>query len=185
MNIRQAKNLYSTQLNRLREQQKILFDKQKNMQKESNNILEYEEKNGVILELSNSLEKQIDKTQNFLDNLSVLSSYIHNAQAIKQQSDTSAEYTENIAKCMEIARRISEGSKVPYCDERKLMKYNLKLYMAAKNISMMNKSDEEYKSLWEEEEEENKINSKRTDNTEIDFDIALPELAEIPDFSDL
>ena len=43
------------------------------MQKESNNTSEYEEKNGVILELSNSLEKQIDKTQKFLDHLSVLS----------------------------------------------------------------------------------------------------------------
>ena len=43
--------------------EKILFEKQKNMQKESNNTSEYEEKNGVILELSNSLEKQIDKTQ--------------------------------------------------------------------------------------------------------------------------
>ena len=65
MNIREAKNLYSTQLNKLREQQKILFEKQKNMQKESNNTSEYEEKNGVILELSNSLEKQIDNTEVF------------------------------------------------------------------------------------------------------------------------
>ncbi len=187
MNIREAKNLYSTQLNKLREQQKILFEKQKNMQKESNNTSEYEEKNGVILELSNSLEKQIDKTQKFLDHLSVLSNCIHNAQATKQQVDTTAEYTENIAKCMEIARRISEGAKVPYSDERKLMKYNLKLYMAAKNISMMNQSDKEYKSLWEEEEEKNKTNSNSelTDNTEIGFDIDIPELTEIPDFSDL
>ena len=88
---------------------------------------------------------------------------------------------------MEIARRISEGAKVPYSDERKLMRYNLKLYMAAKNISMMNQSDKEYKSLWEEEEEKNKTNSNSelTDNTEIGFDIDIPELTEIPDFSDL
>ena len=51
----------------------------------------------------------------------------------------------------------------------------------------MNLSYKEYKSLWEEEEEKNKTNSNSelTDNTEIGFDIDIPELTEIPDFSDL
>ena len=62
----------------------------------------------VILELSNSLEKQIDKTQKFLDHLSVLSNCIHNAQATKQQVDTTAEYTENISKPISVLSVSSE-----------------------------------------------------------------------------
>ena len=56
-------------------------------------------------------------------------------------------------KIMETARRIMKGDIVPPQDEEKLMKYNFKLYMAAKNMAVMAKEHEEDESLWDDEEE--------------------------------
>lgn len=187
MKIGEARQIYSVQLNKLKEQKRKLLEKQQKMKKNQNNTQEeYQEKNGVILELSDTLQKHIDKTQNFMNQLSILSNTIYNAEVTKQQGEAMSEYAEDTAKCMEIARRISTGGKVPYFDEKKLMKYNLKLYMAAKNIAMMNteKSHKKYKSLWEEEEDIEKtesISSETADNREISSNIELPEITNLPE----
>ncbi len=54
---------------------------------------------------------------------------------------------------MEVARRIMKGAKVPASDEKKLMEYSMELYMAAKNMAVLNenKKKEEYDSLWDDE----------------------------------
>lgn len=60
-----------------------------------------------------------------------------------------------MAKIMEAARRIGKGAKVPASDEKKLMDYSMEMYLAAKNLAMLNeqKKREKYKSLWEDEDE--------------------------------
>ena len=60
------------------------------------------------------------------------------------------EYSEDMIKIMEVARRIMKGAKVPASDEKKLMEYSMELYMAAKNMAVLNenKKKEEYDSLW-------------------------------------
>ena len=71
---------------------------------------------------------------------------------------------EDMAKLMEIARRIARGDKVPAKDERKLMEFNSELYQAAKAAAMLhaNKKHKEHKSMFDEEENnniKNKLNS--------------------------
>ena len=62
-----------------------------------------------------------------------------------------------MGKIMEVARRIGKGARVPANDEKKVMDYSMELYMAAKNLAMLNKMNkkkkEEYDSLWGDEEE--------------------------------
>ena len=71
----------------------------------------------------------------------------------QQQSEAMEESAAEELKILETARRIMKGDIVPPQDEEKLMKYNFKLYMAAKNMAVMAKEHEEDDSLWEDEEE--------------------------------
>ena len=88
------------------------------------------------------------------------------------------EYGEEVAKCLEIARRIANGDKVPASDEKKLMDFNMEVYMAAKNMAVMNadKKHKEYDSLWEEKEEkgESPDPMEIADDTEIN--VELPDI---------
>lgn len=82
-------------------------------------------------------------------------------------------------KCLEIFRRIAKGDKVPATDERKLMEFDGKMYMMAKNMSVvhMGKEGEKWDSLWDEEsekKEEDPDPSEVGENTEVD--IVMPEV---------
>ena len=109
---------------------------------------------GVILELT-ALEEEYNKMTKFMEEFHMYRNALQNGEAARQQGEAMAEYTEDVVKCMEIARRISRGAKVPPYDEKKLMEFNFEMYMTAKNAAMINshKSRKEYKSLWEDEEE--------------------------------
>jgi len=80
---------------------------------------------------------------------------VWNAEVSRQQSDVMQEKSDDMAKIMEVARRIGKGAKVPASDEKKLMDYSMEVYLAAKNLAMLNerKKREKYKSLWEDEDE--------------------------------
>lgn len=87
-------------------------------------------------------------------------------EMLKQQLESGKaeeDVFEDMAKIMEIARRISAGDKVPAADEKKLMEFNFKLYMVAKSAAMVNekKNPKEYDSMFNDEEEDNEeINAK-------------------------
>lgn len=78
-----------------------------------------------------------------------------------QASKKEAEAYHDLAKIMEIARRISNGDRVPAADEKKLMEFSEDLYQTAKAAAMINEDKEhkEYDSLFEEEDE-NDVKSK-------------------------
>ena len=77
-----------------------------------------------------------------------------------------------LAKIMEIVRRIANGDKVPHKDEKKLLEYNSKLYMAAKAAASLrhNKKPKKYKSLYEDEEksQEQISEEKQEETLEVD-----------------
>lgn len=91
-------------------------------------------------------------------------------KALKKMLEEQLESSENtkddfmeLAKIMEIVRRIANGDKVPAKDEKKLLEYNSKLYMAAKAAASLrhNKKPKKYKSLYEEEEkQQNQMNEE-------------------------
>lgn len=77
--------------------------------------------------------------------------YQEQLEAGKQE----AEAFKDMAKIMEVARRIANGDKVPPEDEKKLMEFNPDLYQAAKAAAIVNahKKHKEYDSLFEEDED--------------------------------
>lgn len=81
----------------------------------------------------------------------------------KQQSEAAEEMGEEMGKLLTVARRIMHGDIVPANDEKKLMEFDDELYQMAKNIGMMKKLEKrkKYKSLWEEEEEREKVDALR------------------------
>lgn len=167
MKISEAASMYRVQLSQQRSQRKELLNQKEKLEKQAQSAKKSGA--GVTLELSDEYKKRM---QEFEEKIDILNSEIKenekgldgiietevgifNAENSKQQADAMKKYAEDMAKCLEIARRISNGDKVPATDEKKLMDFNMEIYMAAKNMSVMNqeKKHKEYDSLWGDEEE--------------------------------
>ncbi len=167
MKISEAASMYRVQLSQQRSQRKELLNQKEKLEKQTQSAKKSGA--GVTLELSDEykkrmqeLEEKIDilnseikENEKGLDGIIETEVGIFNAENSKQQADAMKKYAEDMAKCLEIARRISNGDKVPATDEKKLMDFNMEIYMAAKNMSVMNqeKKHKEYDSLWGDEEE--------------------------------
>ena len=109
-----------------------------------------------MLELTlEALDEKQEEYQDYLSRLSETYCAYWNAAVADQQADASAEYAADMAKIMEVARRIMRGDIVPACDEKKLMEYNQEMYQTAKNVGAMvrRQKREKYDSLWGDEEE--------------------------------
>lgn len=169
MKIGEAQKAYREQLGILRGQ-KIDYVKQreenrKKMEEAQKKSLEQ----GVTFELSDAylqrekelqekideLSGQIKNNEKTLDELIEQEVGIFNSVVAEQQGDAMKEYGEEMAKCLEIARRISRGDRVPAQDEKKLMDFNMEIYQMAKEMAAMNmdKKHKEWDSLWGDEEE--------------------------------
>lgn len=176
MKIGEAKKIYSAQLNSLWSRKRELT-----------NALKEQEESGLggqnnfdRVELSRELSQvdaEYEQMHSFMEKLQIRETAIHNAEVSKQQCEAYAKAADDMAKCMEIARRISSGAKVPSKDERKLMEYSSELYMAAKNMAFLNAQAKrkEYDSLWKDEEEQGETASARDIADNADVNIPLPE----------
>lgn len=192
MKIGEAKKAYAAQLRTQRNQKRELLKQQEEYKKKMNLEAGNNGGNsqaGVTLELSDeykammklqeqidTLTEQIEKNQKGLDGLLETEAGIVNSESAKQQGDAMKKYGEDMAKCLEISRRIANGDKVPATDEKKLMDFSMELYMAAKNMAVMNmdKKHKEHDSLWGDEEEKEYADPVETAaNTEVNID--MPE----------
>lgn len=175
MKIKEAWQAYSAQLDVLRDQRSTLSKMLKDSETGGTGMQIYDRVE-LTRELS-SVDAQIEETFNGREKIIETWGAVANGEAAKQQSSTVAEALKNLPKILEVYRRISSGAKVPAEDEQKLMEYDLKLYMLAKQAALMAKrNDEEYDSLWGEEEQDNgeqKDPAEVADGTEIA--VASPE----------
>ena len=73
----------------------------------------------------------------------------------KEASEAQEEGIGDLARAMEIARRILDGDIVPAQDEKFLMEFNSEMYMRVKSMAKLKEEPEKYDSLLEEEEEDN------------------------------
>ena len=111
-------------------------------------------KQAATLEISlEALNKQKEEYMKHNEKIAEMECAYANMIVSQQQSEAMEESAAEELKILETARRIMKGDIVPPQDEEKLMKYNFKLYMAAKNMAVMAKEHEEDDSLWEDEEE--------------------------------
>lgn len=190
MKIGEAQKAYRQQLNLLRGQKRDFVNQREENRKKMEEAKKKSEEQGVTFEFSEAylerekelqekideLSGQIKKDEKTLDDLINQEVGIFNSIVSEQQADAMKEYGEEMAKCLEIARRISRGDKVPAQDEKKLMDFNMDIYKMAKNMAAinMNKEHEEWDSLWgEEEEKEYEDPKEAAENAETN--VGMPE----------
>lgn len=194
MKIAEARSAYATQLSVQRGQRAQLLKQKEKLEQEKTNRLGAGSEtggNGVSLELSDEylkrfteLQEQIDtltdqikKNEKSLDDVIEMEVGIANSEVAKQQGDAMEEAAKDMAKCLEIARRISRGDKVPARDEQKLMEFNMEIYQMAKNMATMNmnKKHKEWESLWDDEEEKQEYADPMETAADTEMNIAMPE----------
>lgn len=158
MTIGEARKIYSGQIHEFWNQKLSLAKQKKELEAKANAAGtekgRYSEQTAT-LELSyQAVTEKYDEYHDFMQQLTELHSAYFNEEASRQQADAMEEYTKDLGKIMETARRIAHGDKVPMSDEKKLMEFNMEMYMAAKNMASINQSQKqkEYDSLWKEEE---------------------------------
>lgn len=188
MKINEAQKIYRQQLSFLRGQKSDYLKQQKENREKLEEARKKSEEKGVTFELSEAymerekelqekideLSGQIKNNEKTLDDLIDQEVGIFNSIVSEQQADAMKEYGEEMAKCMEIARRISRGDHVPAQDEKKLMDFNMDIYKMAKEMAAVNmdKDHREWDSLWGEEEEkeyEDPFESSRNAETNVEM----------------
>lgn len=190
MKIGEAQKLYRQQISLLRGQKSDFVKQQKENREKMEAARKESAEQGVTFELSDAylerekelqekideLSGQIKNNEKTLDDLIDQEVGIFNSIASKQQADAMKEYGEEMAKCLEIARRISRGDRVPAQDEKKLMDFNMDIYKMAKEMAAVN-MDEEHKdwdSLWGDEEEK-EYEDPREVSENAETDVGMPE----------
>ena len=158
MKIGEAQQIYRSQVKAYQEQKSAVSKQLQNvrarMEHSTVNREQYE-KEAATLELTlDALKGKQEEYQDYLDKLAEQYCAYWNATVADQQADAAKEYTINLGKIMEVARRIMRGGIVPAADEKKLMEYSRELYQAAKNIGSLvqHGKKEKYKSLWDDDE---------------------------------
>ena len=133
----------------------------------------------ATLELSiGALNEKFDENQEVLDRLTDQYVSVFNAEASKQQKDAMEDAAMEMSKILETARRIGKGARVPATDEKKVMEYSMDLYLAAKNLAMLNKMNQKkkdkYDSLWGDEEDKQEYDPEgKAENAETS--VGMPE----------
>lgn len=113
------------------------------------------ESEAATLELTlDALKEKQEEYQDYLSDLAEQYCAYWNTTAAEQQADAAEDYAVDMAKIMEVARRIMRGAVVPAADEKKLMEYSEEMYQTAKSVGAMvrRQKKEKYDSLWGDEE---------------------------------
>ncbi len=176
MKISEARAVYAAEIRKYHEQ-KTAISKQKKALEEQNKLgigskEDYEDQM-VKLDLSyEEVSDKYDAYHKYMEYLNTLHMAISNAESAKQQGEAVKKAADDMGKILEVARRIASGAKVPPEDERKVMEFSMELYMTCKSMAMVNKSDEEYDSLWGDDEgaPEAVDPMEKADNTEVGMD---------------
>ncbi len=162
MKIGEAQQQYREQVHLCRQQKSALTKQLEEVRKklqhfpQDKEIQEKYQSEAATLELTlDALDEKESEYQEYLDQLSERYCAYWNATVAEQQKDASKEYAADVAKIMEVARRIMKGAIVPASDEKKLMEFSQDIYQVAKNIGSMARREkkEKYDSLWEDEKE--------------------------------
>jgi predicted GH43/DUF377 family glycosyl hydrolase len=152
MKIEDARVRYNVQIKTYYSKQKELYAQKQKLEekiKTTENGAEVYKDESAILELQYSaVDEKRQEYQDYMDKLMEQWRMISDKIASKQQSDAMADQAK---------------------DEKKLMEFDPKLYMMAKNAAAMLEIQKrkEHKSLWEDEEEKEQVSAtEEANNTE-------------------
>ncbi len=158
MKISEVRIQYSQQIKSYREQQVLLANRKKELEQKiratSDGVTIFANEAATLELQMNAVNEKQSEYKDYMEKLMEQWAAVANMESAKQQGEAMEEYAIDMAKIMEVARRIMKGGIVPAEDEKKLMEYSMELYQAAKNIGALAKEREEYDTLWEEEPKE-------------------------------
>lgn len=186
MKIGEARKTYSAPLREFWEEKKSLAKQKKALDEKIKATPSGKEefaKEAVTLDLSyRAVSEKYEEYSKTMEQIMAQHTALFNAEVFKQQGEAMEEYSEDMIKIMEVARRIMKGAKVPASDEKKLMEYSMELYMAAKNMAVLNenKKKEEYDSLWDDEKKEENPDPDEVAN-DAEYGGGTPEIMEVSD----
>lgn len=130
-------------------------------------------------EKEKAANKEVEKAANLRISEEARKMWQEQAEAANEAGDAFAD----MAKMMEIARRIARGDRVPPKDEKKLMEFSDELYQASKAAAMVakNRNPKKHKTLFPDEEEnaENKLNEEENDVMETVETAAVEETGNV------
>ncbi len=184
MKVQEAQKLYRAQRATIIDRRRKLVKKKEELDKKVKTAFDSEKREvyaneAATLELTiGALNEKFDENQEVLDRLTQQYVSVFNAEVSKQQKDAMEDAALEMGKIMETARRIGKGARVPATDEKKVMDYSMELYLAAKNLALLNKmkdkKKEEYDSLWGDEEEKQEYDPEgKAENA--DTSVGAPE----------
>ena len=185
MKISEARQQYSVQIKAYREQHAILSKKKNELEQKirttPDGVTVFANEAATLELQMNAVKDKQNEYRDYMDKLMEQWAATANMEVAKQQGEAMEEYAIDMAKIMEVARRIMKGGIVPAEDDKKLMEYSMELYQAAMNIGALAKEREEYDSLWEEEPEEGTVTDPMevADNSEAFA--AGPEIVSVAD----
>ena len=185
MKISEARQQYSVQIKAYREQHAILSKKKNELEQKirttPDGVTVFANEAATLELQMNAVKDKQNEYRDYMDKLMEQWAATANMEVAKQQGEAMEEYAIDMAKIMEVARRIMKGGIVPAEDEKKLMEYSMELYQAAMNIGALAKEREEYDSLWEEEPEEGTVTDPMEVADNSDAFAAGPEIVSVAD----
>jgi len=127
-------------------------------------------KQAAVVEIKyEAVQEKLEEYNSFIASYMETWNQIFEKTNAESNAEAMKDYYDNLQKIMTVAQRMSHGDKVPGSDEKKLMEFDNKLYMAAKNAQMLAqlKERKEYESLWEDDEKKEYADGMEVaDNTE-------------------
>lgn len=190
MKIGEAQQKYRAQVRSYREQRSALSKQLEDVRTKLQYLpddKEHREKfesEAASLQLTmDALDEKQSEYEKYLEQLSEKYCAYWNATVAEQQKDASKEYAADVAKVMEVARRLMKGAIVPASDEKKLMDFSMDMYQVAKNVGAMARLEkrEKYDSLWEDDEEKKEYDDPRETAENADAGAGAPEIVDVAD----
>ncbi len=153
MKIGEASQVYSAQIRALHERRDVLYE-QKNAL-EDGKIEMTDEEITALGKAIDRVELSCERASEFMKGFNLKKEFLRNAESAKRQGENSAKRADDYSKCLEVARRIARGDKVPPKDEKKLLEFSAEMYQMAKTMAAAahNEKAKKHKSLWKDEEE--------------------------------
>lgn len=184
MKVGEAQKLYRAQRATIIDRRRKLVKKKEEIDNKIKTVFDSDKREiyaneAATLELSiGALNEKFDENQEVLDKLTDQYVSVFNAEVSKQQKDAMEDAAMEMSKILETARRIGKGARVPATDEKKVMEYSMDLYLAAKNLAMLNKINQKkkdkYDSLWGDEEDKQEYDPEgKAENAETS--VGMPE----------
>ncbi len=153
MKIGEARQVYSARIKALNEQRNFLYEQKKALK--DGKIEMTDEEVSELGKAIDRVELSYDSASKTMERINTQTMFLQSAEGAKRQGKAAEKQAEDYSKCLEVARRIARGDKVPSKDEQKLLKFSAEMYQTAKIMAAAahNKKAKNHKSLWKNGDE--------------------------------